>query len=151
MSGRPGWYCTVMYTARSMLRMCCCGFLYASIARWTSSWVRFRPCPRRTRYSISSLQLDSAVAGSLQIRKIRVTYEKAIAFFAWLLWQLFIWRHWCVSVSFAYMSVEMVPSSVRVTKTSRKLTDLKECACVNWMAGLTVLIKARKSLGLSSL
>ena len=150
-SDRPGWYCTVKYTPRSMLGMCCCGFLCASIARWTSSWVRLSPCQRCTRYSISSLHLDCAVVGSLQIRKTRFACENAIAFLTWLGWQLFIRRYWCVSVGFVYYSVEMVPSLVRVTKTSRKLTDLKECACVNCMAGLTVLMYARKSISLSSL
>ena len=37
----------------------------------------------------------------------------------------------CVSRLCQDKSVEMVPSLVRVTKTSRKLTDLKECACEN--------------------
>ena len=50
-----------------------------SIARLTSSGVRLCPCPRRTRYSISSLHLDCAVAGSQQMRKIRVACENAIA------------------------------------------------------------------------
>ena len=43
-----------------------------------SSYIR--PCPRRTRYSISSLHIDCALDGSLQMRIIRVACENAIAF-----------------------------------------------------------------------
>ena len=56
-----------------------------------------------------------------------------------------------MSVGFVYRSVEVILSSMRVTKTSRKLTDLKEYACVNLMAGLTILMYVRKSISLSSL
>ena len=39
-----------------------------------------RPYPRCTRYSISSLHLDCAVAGSLQMREIRVATKKLNGF-----------------------------------------------------------------------
>ena len=53
-------------------------------------------------------------------------------------------------VDFVYRSVEIVTSSMRVAKTSRKLSDLREYWCVNRMTGLIVLMHVRKSLSLSS-
>ena len=51
-----------------------------------------------------------------------------------------------MSVGLVCRSVEMIPSSVRVNKTTREITDLKEYARVNWMAGLTALMYVLKSL-----
>ena len=53
-----------------------------------------------------------------------------------------------MSVGFVYRSVEIVPSSVRVTNISRKLTDLEEYAYVNCMAGLIVIMQVKKSSSL---